>query len=36
MMARTRMTFAALWRDLWFFRANVVLAAAGVFYLLFR
>jgi len=36
MMARARMTFAALWRDLWFFRINVVLAAAGVLYLLIR
>ncbi len=36
MMFRTRTTFAALWRESWFFRTNVVLAAVGVVYLLTR
>jgi hypothetical protein len=36
MTFRTRTTFAALWRESWFFRANVVLAAVGVVYLLTR
>ena len=34
MMPRMRTTFAALWRDYWFFRLNVVVAAVGVLYLL--
>lgn len=36
MTFRTRTTFAALWRESWFFRMNVVLAAVGVVYLLSR
>lgn len=36
MMSRTRGTFAVLWSDYLFFRINVVLAAIGLFSLLFR
>lgn len=36
MIDRAGPTFLALWRDSWFFRANVVLAVAGTWYLLSR
>ena len=36
MITRTGNTFTSLWRELWFFRLNVVLAVVGLLYLLYR
>jgi hypothetical protein len=36
MSFRSASTFVSLWRESWFFRANVVLSAMGMLYLLTR
>jgi hypothetical protein len=36
MTVRSATALAQLWRQSWFFRANVMVAAAGIVYLLIR